>query len=92
VWFAELGLDESWTSFLRSSAGALSDVDNGRMDKERKQRAFERMLAGRMPRLRRARARARPLALSVNSCLQDYEMWQEWSLHISRVSGGDLSS
>lgn len=28
------------------------------MDKERKQRAFERMLAGRMPRLRRARARA----------------------------------
>ncbi len=58
------------------------------MDKERKQRAFERMLAGRMPRLRRARARARPLALSVKSCLQDYEMWQEWSLHISRVSGG----
>jgi hypothetical protein len=52
------------------------------MDKERKQRAFERMLAGRMPRLRRA------LALSVKSCLQDYEMWQEWSLHISRVSGG----
>ncbi len=35
---------------------------------------------------------ARALALSVKSCLQDYEMWQQWSLHISRVSGGDLSS
>jgi hypothetical protein len=74
-------------SFFWSSAGALNAVDNGRMDKELKQKGVWTDAGG-----KDAASSPRARALSVKSCLQDYEMWQEWSLHISRVSGGDLSS